>query len=103
MEFIYIILIIILILVGVIFIQKYLHLMNLESFTDFSPYQGNQSYPWVYQRHLDQKAFRKTLEHWEKPFNENDEGYWNAEPCGNPPLVNIYSYDSMKDVKFTVQ
>ena len=50
MESLYIILIVILILVGVMFIQKYFHLMNVESFTDFSPYQGNQSYPWVYQK-----------------------------------------------------
>jgi hypothetical protein len=103
MEYLYILVIIILILVGLMFIKKYFHLMNVESFMDFSPYQGNQSYPWVYQKHLDQKAFRKTLEHWEKPFNENDEGYWNAEPDGNPPLVPIYSYESMKHVKFNVQ
>jgi len=103
MEAIHIILTILLILVGFIFIKKYLHLMNSESFDNFSPYQGNQSYPWVYQKHLDDKAFKKTLAHWEKPFNANDEGYWNAEPNGNPPLVNIYSYDSMKEIKFNSQ
>lgn len=61
MEIIYIILTILLILVGFIFIKKYLHLMNLESFDNFSPYRGNQSYPWVYQKHIDDKAFKK---HW---------------------------------------
>lgn len=75
--------------------------MNMESFTDFSPYMENQAYPWVYEKHKDQAAFDRTLAHWEIPFNNTDtEGYWNAEPCGKPPLVPIYSYVDMKNVKF---
>ena len=69
-----------------------------ESFLDFSPYYENHAYPAVYEKQKDQKAFNKTLEKWEKPFNSNDEGYYNAEPRGGPPLVPIYSYLQMNKV-----
>jgi hypothetical protein len=42
---------------------------------------------------------QETLKEWEKPFNENNEGYLNAEPYGSPPLTPIYSFDELKDVK----
>jgi len=74
--------------------------MNIESFDDFSPYAGNQLYPFVYEKHKDQKMLRATLKRWEDPFNTNDEGYYNAEPGATPPLVPIYSYDDIKEVRF---
>jgi len=43
---------------------------------------------------------RATLKRWEDPFNTNDEGYYNAEPGATPPLVPIYSYDDIKEVRF---
>jgi hypothetical protein len=82
----------------VIIIMNYNNI--IEKFDGFSPYQENNSYPWVYEKHLDQKAFRKTLNQWEKPFNCHNEGYINAEPKGLPPLVPIYSFTEMKNVKF---
>ena len=100
MEGIYIILIILIILIGSLLIANYANIMNIESFDDFSPYSGNQSYPYVYQKHLDQQLLNKTLNKWEKPFNCNDEGYWNAEPKGKPPFVPIYSYPQMKGRQF---
>lgn len=100
MELLYVFLIVILILLGFIFIKQYFYVMNIESFGDFSPYEGNQQYPFVYQKALDNKAFLKTLNKWESPFNCNDEGYWKGEPTGNPPLVPIYSYDNRHEVRF---
>jgi hypothetical protein len=81
-----------------------------ESFTNFSPYYGNiekvrgkdegdyndNKFPSVYQKDNDYKLLQKTLEKWEKPFNNNDEGYRNAESPAGPPLVPIYSYTPMK-------
>jgi hypothetical protein len=72
---------------------------NVESFGDFSPYSGNNSYPFVYQKNLDQTFLKKTLKEWEMPFNNNDEGY-NTEQYGIPPLTKIYSYDEMRKVRF---
>jgi hypothetical protein len=70
----------------------------VEKFS-FAPYEGNQSYPYVYQKTEDSKMLQETLKKWEKPFNENNEGYLNAEPYGAPPLTPIYSFDELKDVK----
>ena len=39
-----------------------------------------------------QSDFKQTLWKWEKPFNCNSTGYYNAEPRGIPPLNPIYSY-----------
>lgn len=85
--FIFILIIILLIILIITFINS-----NIESFGDFSPYIGNQAYPYVYQKHADQKALRQTLKNWEKPFNYNNEGYYNAEPKGLPPLSPIVSF-----------
>jgi hypothetical protein len=75
----------------IIYIIYYYH-KNIESFDTFSPYQGNQSYPFVYEKTIDDINLQKTLIKWEAPFNANDEGYYNAQPDGLPPLVPIYSY-----------
>lgn len=61
-----------------------------ESFDNFSAYEGNQSYPFVYQKNNDQKMLNKTLQNWEAPFNNNNEGYYNAGFI--PPYVYINSY-----------
>lgn len=71
-----------------------------ENFDTFSPYRCNPTYPFYKQKLWDQKMLQNTLEKWEKPFNKNDEGYWNAEPSGKPPLVKIYSYDDRHKVRF---
>ena len=92
------ILLILVIIVGFIFIKKYFHVMNVESFDSFSPYMGNQSYPFVYQKNLDQERLQKTLAKWEKPFNCYNEGYYNAGFY--PPFVQISSYVEMKDKLF---
>ena len=65
---------------------------RVEYFDDFSPYIGNHAYPFVYEKTADQQALRRTLRQWEKPYNTHNEGYYSAEPTGNPPLVPIYSY-----------
>ena len=87
-------LLIFLIIIGIIFIKKYFYVMNVESFDNFSPYMGNNSYPYVYQKNNDQKMLNRTLENWEAPFNLNDEGYYNAGFL--PPYVYINSYKPMK-------
>ena len=92
------ILLILVIIVGFIFIKKYFYVMNVESFDGFSPYMGNQSYPFVYQKNLDQEKFKKTLAKWEKPFNCYNEGYYNAG--FKPPYVHISSYVEMKNRRF---
>lgn len=71
-----------------------------ESFDNFSPFIGNNDYPFVYQKNIDQKNLRQTLKQWEKPFNCNNEGYLNAEPTGTPPLVPLYSYVQRNEVEF---
>jgi hypothetical protein len=71
-----------------------------ENFDTFSPYAGNQSYPFVYQQKLDQQMLRKSLKPWETPFNCHNEGYYNAEPKGIPPMVTICSYENMKKSPF---
>ena len=81
-----------------------------ESFSNFSPYYGNRDvvhgkdegdyddkkFPSVYEKNNDYKLLQNTLKKWEKPFNNNDEGYHNAESPAGPPLVPIYSYTPMK-------
>jgi len=72
-----------------------------ESFGDFSPYQGNESYPFVYEKTMDQKMLQKTLKPWETPFNcLANAGYLNAEPKGIPPSVSICSFEDMKYPRF---
>jgi hypothetical protein len=91
------------ILIFIIIIFIILHnKKSIEKFDTFSPYMGdvNQRYPFSYFKEKDDKMFRKTLEKWEKPFNCNDEGYWNAEPTGKPPLAPIVAYNTMIDVGF---
>jgi hypothetical protein len=100
MGMLYVILLVLLIIIGFMFIKQYFHVMNVESFDDFSPYSGNQSYPFVYQKNQDQQMLRKTLRQWEQPFNCNDEGYYNAEPKGIPPMVPISSYVDLQHKKF---
>ena len=58
-----------------------------EHFDSFSPYKGNDSYPFVYEKHLDDVKLQETLNKWETPFNIHNEGYYNAEPGGNPPFA----------------
>lgn len=77
------------------------YLWNIkENFDTFSPYAGNQSYPFVFEQNLDRKMLRKTLKPWELPFNCHNEGYYNAEPNGIPPMVTICSYENMKKSPF---
>ena len=71
-----------------------------EGFDTFSPYKENMSYPFVYEKSLDQKSFNKTLEQWERPYNNNNEGYINAEPLGRPPFVPLTAYTDMKHTIF---
>ena len=71
--------------------KQYKRISNVEMFDSFSPYMGNESYPYVYQKTMDQKMLRNTLKKWEKPFNCNNEGYYNAGFY--PPFVNINSYE----------
>jgi hypothetical protein len=65
---------------------------TIESFDDFSPYENNLSYPFLEEKKLDNILLKKKLKIWENPFNKHDEGYYNAEPYGEPPLTPIYSY-----------
>jgi hypothetical protein len=66
-----------------------------ENFGNFSPYLGNQFYPYSIFKKNDQRMLEKIRYKWEKPFNCYNEGYYNAEqPCG-PPLVPIYSYPTL--------
>ena len=98
MDFVSIILFILIIILGFMFIKKYFHVMNVESFDVFSPYIGNQQYPYIYQKTKDQAMLRDTLKKWEKPFNCNNEGYYNAG--FTPPFVQISSYTEMKNKQF---
>ena len=89
--------IILIIFIVVILIISCNYFLNLkESFDTFSPYAGNHSYPFVYEQQRDKAMLRRTLKPWEVPFNCHNEGYYNAEPKGIPPLVTICSYESMK-------
>jgi hypothetical protein len=71
-----------------------------ENFGDFSPYIGNRNYPFVFLKNRDDQLLQQKLKRWETPFNLHNEGYINAEPCGTPPLVPLYSYVEMKEVRF---
>ena len=93
--------IILFIILGFCFIVNYYRFMNIESFDTFSPYSGNCSYPFVYKKNADQYELRKTLKSWEKPFNTNNEGYWWTQLNERfPPLVPLYNYEDMKQVRF---
>jgi hypothetical protein len=86
--------IIIIIIINILYLNK--NILN-ESFGDFSPYQGNDSYPFVYEKTMDQKMLQKALKPWETPFNcLANAGYLNAEPNGIPPTVSICAYEDMK-------
>jgi uncharacterized protein YxeA len=98
---IYFILVIILIILGCNLLHKYYYIKNIESFDDFSPYLQNMSYPFVFQKNNDNKMLAKTLSNWERPFNCNDEGYYNAGFI--PPLIQMKSYVGLKNKIFTVQ
>lgn len=93
-----IILIVFLIIIFIIVVNYYWNVK--EGFDTFSPYAGNQSYPFVYEKHLDQEMLRRSLKAWETPFNCHNEGYYNAEPKGIPPMVTICSYENMKKSPF---
>jgi hypothetical protein len=93
------ILIIVIILVLIFLIYNFLN-NHFESFDNFSPYILNQAYPYVYEKAKDANMLRQTLKNWELPFNTHNEGYYNAEPNGNPPLVPIYSYVDKENVLF---
>ena len=67
-----------------------------ENFDDFSPYINNQTYPYFYQKNLDNKLLQKTLKKWEDPLSSDNEGYYNAEPNKLPPLVPLYNYSNKK-------
>lgn len=93
--------IIIIIFLVIFMIIAFNYLWNIkENFDTFSPYAGNNSYPFVYQKHLDQAMFRRSLKSWETPFNCHNEGYYNAEPNGIPPMVSICNYENMKKSPF---
>ena len=62
-----IILCVFLLIIIILLANYYINLK--ESFDTFSPYAGNQSYPFVYQQQKDQAMLRKTLKKWELPFN----------------------------------
>ena len=102
------IIILIVIIVGLMYINNLFNVLNenigdirnIENFDTFSPYKGNEIYCSIDNTTCDQKRLKKTLKKWETPFNKNDEGYWNAEPSGIPPLVTIYAYDDRHKVRF---
>jgi hypothetical protein len=85
-------LVVIFILFIIVFLVNNFSPKNIESFDDFSPYENNLSYPYLEKKKLDNILLKKTLYEWESPFNKHDEGYYNAEPSGEPPLTPIYSY-----------
>ena len=103
-EIIYTSLFIILTLLLLLIIYFTCHSKKKENFMDFSPYYGgkdegdydDKKFPSVYEKNNDYKLLQNTLKKWEKPFNNNDEGYHNAESPAGPPLVPIYSYTPMK-------
>jgi len=78
------------------------HYKITENFDTFSPYIGNQTYPYVYEKNKDQAALRSTLKKWELPFNTNNSGYWYTQNKDNPPYVNLNSFEDLKQVRFTV-
>ena len=86
----------------IVLIINYYKNNNIENFNDFSPYINNLTYPYVYQKNLDNKLLQKTLKKWEDPLNLNNEGYYNAEPNRLPPLVPLYDYVDRKHVEFPV-
>jgi len=89
-------LLIIILIIAIIILLNYYYNRDSnikESFDMFSPYAGNNSYPFVYEQQRDQAMLQKTLNNWEKPFNCHDEGYYNAEPLGNPPMVTICAFN----------
>lgn len=99
------IIILIIIIIGLIYINNLFNVLNenignIEKFDTFSPYKGNKIYSSIDNTICDQERLKKTLKKWETPFNRNDEGYWNAEPSGIPPLVTIYAYDDRHKVRF---
>lgn len=100
MNYINFLLIIFIILMIIILTINYYK--NIEYFNDFSPYIKNQTYPYFYQKNLDNKLLQKTLKKWDDPFNSNNEGYYNAEPNRLPPLVPLYDYVDRKNVEFPV-
>jgi len=97
MYFIYIIIFIIILLMCIN------HYKLTEHFDTFSPYMQNQSYPFVYEKNMDQAALRSTLKKWELPFNRNNNsGYWNTESKDATPFVPLKSYDDLKHIRFLV-
>ena len=46
---------------------------------------------YFYCKEIDKEDFTlaQTLNQWERPYNNNNEGYYNLEPTGIPPLVPI--------------
>lgn len=93
MNFISIVLCIFFIIILISLINYYFNVK--ETFDTFSPYAGNQSYPFVYEQQKDREILRKTLKIWEQPFNcHSNAGYYNAEPKGIPPLVSICSFNN---------
>ncbi len=92
--------IIFLILAIIILLNMLIKTFSKENFDDFSPYIGYRGYPFVYLKNRDHALLEKKLKEWETPINTHNEGYLNAEPCGMPPLVPLYSYDEMKDIRF---
>ena len=96
-----IILTIIIVIVIIILLNYKLNIIDLkESFDTFSPYKGNNSYPFVYQQKKDNEMLQKSLKPWELPFNCNNPGYYNAEPNNIPPLVTMCSYQNIENVPY---
>ena len=87
-------LVVIFILFIIVFLINNFSIKTIESFGDFSPYENNLSYPYLEEKKMDNILLKKTLLQWESPFNKHDEGYYNAEPSGEPPLTPIYSYNT---------
>lgn len=61
----------------------------IEPFDDFSPYNNKQANCAM---KYDKEDLAKVREEWEKPYNGNNFGYYNAEPMGLPPLTPIKAY-----------
>ena len=62
---------------------------NIEKFDDFSPFNNNCAKE---EDDFDKENLKKLRDEWEKPYNNNNFGYQNAEPLDLPPLVPINSY-----------
>lgn len=82
-------LIILLIILFILVYCKYNYKKITENFS-FAPYEGNPFYKFANQKLEDAQNLQELLYEWEKPFNEYNEGYFNAESCNGPPLVPIY-------------